>query len=99
MDDNLYPASSAFLIQEPKERKQARKEEEDQIQAEVPKIEAVIEHFDKRIAARDSLKAISVDISENPELHQKTCAVNELLVVALREEKELLEGLLADLQK
>lgn len=96
-EDNLYPNQGDYFgISEPEEQKQARSAEESEIVNALPVIQRVIDHFTERIALRDSIKSINVDISENPELHQKTCAVNDMLAEALRDEKRRLEVLVKE---
>lgn len=99
-DEDVIGASSQFFgISEPQDQQNERKTEEAKVYSALPIIKEVIEHFDLRIAARDSIKSIDIDISEDPELHQKTCAVNTMLADALREEKQLLESLLDGIEK
>lgn len=69
-------------------------EEEAEVIENLPLIERVVAHFTERIKARDSISAINVDIAEDPELHQKTCAVNDMIAKALAEEKKELEELI-----
>lgn len=95
MDDDLYPASGEyFLPREPQEQVVARKKEKAKTLEAVNELQRVIDHFQERIDYRDRLSSINVDITEDPELHQKVCAVNDLLKLALTEEKGLLEELL-----
>lgn len=95
-DDNLMPndGSSFWMAQEPKEQVVARNKEKAQTLEAVNELEKVIQHFQERIEYRDSLSSINVSITEDPALHQKVCAVNDLLKLALIEEKQLLEELL-----
>lgn len=97
-EDNAYPSDGRAFhpLGLPDDQKKALDKERAEVELELSQIQKVIEHFKERIAFRDSIKAIAVDISENPELHQKTCAVNELIVEALTQEKELLEALIED---
>lgn len=100
MDDDLYPnQGDYFTSNEPEEQAIERNQEEAEIVNATPVIQKIIDHFNERIAFRDSIKSISVNISENPEMHQKACAVNDMLTTALRDEKELLEGLLQEYAK
>jgi hypothetical protein len=101
MDDNLYPNDGAYFkpISEPAEQTQERSQEEAEVANASPLIQGLIEHLDTRIAFRDSIKAVNVNIEENPLLHQKTCAVNDMLADALREEKRLLEEYIKTYEK
>lgn len=93
-DDNLMPNDSFWMAREPKEQVIARNKEKAQTLEAVNELEKVIQHFEERIEYRDSLSSINVSITEDPALHQKICAVNDLLKLALIEEKQLLEELL-----
>lgn len=95
MDDDLYPNDSTyFSITEPAEQSVARKKEKAKTLEALAVIKDVIDHFEQRIADRDKLSAIKVDITKDPALHQKLCEVNELLKLALIQEKSFLEDLL-----
>ncbi len=95
-EDNLMPndVSSFWMAKEPREQVVARNKEKAQTLEAVSELEKVIQHFQERIDFRDRLSSINVSVTEDPELHQKLCAVNDLLKLALIEEKQLLEELL-----
>lgn len=96
-EDNLYPLDGeAFVSHVPADQVKEAEEEQREVLTAMPAIQKILAHFDERIAVRDSIKSISVNIEENAELHQKTCAVNDMLADALREEKGLLEALLQE---
>ena len=95
MDDDVYVNDgSYFLPREPKEQVIARNKEKAKTLEVVTELEKVIDHFNQRIEFRDKLSSINVDITKDPALHQKICEVNDLLKLALVEEKGLLEELL-----
>lgn len=94
-EDNMYPNQGDYFgIGEPEDQKAARSLEEAEVFNALPILKKVIEHFEQRIAARDSIKSIGSTLATDPELHQKLCAVNDMTADALREEKEMLEGLI-----
>jgi len=91
--DNMYPTNGEYFTPKiPAEQADELEKEQSEVFNSLPIIQGLIERLDERIAFRDSIKAISVDIQENPELHQKACAVNEMLADALKEEKSILEA-------
>lgn len=94
-DDNVMPNSGDyFSLREPPEQELERKKERAKILEELPKIEMVVKHLDKRIKSLDKLSSIKVDISEDPALFQKAHEVNRLLKGVLEEEKTQLEDLI-----
>ena|ERR1700757_1086799 len=98
--DDLYPNQGDYFgITEPQDQVQERETEKAEVFSEGPQIQKVIDHFKERIAFRDSIKAVNPDIADTPELFQKVIIVNDMLADALREEKELLEGLLQDMDQ
>lgn len=96
--DNLLPKGGQFFAaKDPEIQKEAEAEKAKVFNA-LPLIDDILAHFTERIALRDSIKSINVNIAEDPELHQKTCSVNDLVADALRDEKKLLEALIEDIQ-
>ena len=93
-DDVLPNDGTYFALREPEEQVIARKKEKAKTLEALAVIKQVIQHFEERIADRDKLSSITVDLEKDPALHQKICAVNELLKLALNEEKDMLEDLL-----
>lgn len=93
-DDVMPNDGTYFGLREPVEQVVARRKEKAKTLEALSVIKKVIDHFDQRITARDSLASISVDLTVDPLLHQKICAVNELLKAGLIEEKQMLEELL-----
>jgi hypothetical protein len=95
-EDDLYPTDSTFfgVPTEPQDQINARKRERGQTLAAAKEIQKVVKHFEERIKFRDTLRAINVDLKQDPALHQKVCEVNYMLQLALEEEKQLLEELL-----
>lgn len=94
MDDDMYPNDGAFMggvPLEPRDQVIDRKKEKAQTLEALKLAEHLIQHFDERIAFRDSVESINVDIEKAPALHQKIFQVHKLLKEALQEEKELLE--------
>lgn len=98
-EENLYNENSRQFnpLGVSDAQKKQLEEEQNAAKAQKPAIETIIKHLKIRIKARESIKTIQVDIAEDPLLHQKTCAVNEMVAQALTEEKEMLEALIADL--
>lgn len=96
-DDDVMPLDGTFLggvPVEPKEQRLARqKERADTLQAKT-ELEKVIAHFQERIDFRNSLDSINISAITTPELHLRACVTNDLLKLALEEEKRLLEELL-----
>lgn len=95
--DDLLPNDSTFLggvPPEPKEQTIAREKEKAATLQVIDGLKQAIIHFDERIAYRDTIGALNVNLLEEPELHQKKCEVNDMLKMALIEEKQLLEELL-----
>lgn len=94
-DENLYPNDSTYFVpREPKEQVVARKREKAKTLEAKTEIERVIAHFDERIKYRDSLDSINISATTTPELHLRACVLNDMLKMALLEEKRLLEELL-----
>ena len=95
MDDDLYQNDgSYFLPREPVEQTVARKKEKAQALEALTVIEGLIKHFDERIEFRGKLESIKPDLTKDPAMHQKVCEVNDMIKLALTEEKELLLELL-----
>lgn len=91
-EDNVLPNDgSYFLPREPAEQIIDRKKERAKTLEALSVLNEIIAHFDERIAFRDSLSSITVDISKDPLLFQKVFEVSRLLKQALEEEKSLLE--------
>lgn len=90
----MYPNDGTFMggvPLEPVEQRVERKKERAQT-LEAKKIsEAILQHFEERIAYRDTLDAIAPDLAKTPELHQKVCEVNMMLKLALEEERDMLK--------
>ena len=97
MDDDLMPNDGTYFnpFQEPTEQKIERSKEKAKALEVKNAIENVIAHFEERINYRDTIEALNVNLEEDPALHQKKCEVNEMLKLALIEEKGLLEDLLS----
>lgn len=93
-DDVMPNDGEYFLPREPREQVIARKKEQAQVLEAKKVIEQVLSHFEERIMFRDSLESINIDLEKDPALHQKMCEVNEMLKLALVEEKNLLVDLL-----
>ncbi len=94
-EDNVLPnEGSYFPFREPESQVRERNKEKAETLQALAIINKVVKHFEERIAFRDSLSSIKVDLTTDPLLHQKTCEVNDLLKLALIEEKEMLEDLL-----
>ncbi len=94
MDDDITNNGSYFVPREPREQIIARQKEQAGALEAQKELEQVIKHFEERIEYRDKLSSINVDITKDPALHQKICEVNDLLKLALIEEKNLIEDLL-----
>lgn len=102
MDDDLMPSDNSWrggVPREPMDQITARKKEQAKTLEATSVLEAIITHFEKRIAYRNTLDAIMPDLSRSPELHQKACEVNGMLKLALIEEKQLLEDLISTYKK
>jgi hypothetical protein len=82
-----------FSIREPEDQALERKAEKAKLLKDLPLVKEAIAHFEKRIADRDSLDSIKVDLATDPLMYQKVCETNRLVKQALREEKEILEEL------
>lgn len=95
-EDDIMPNDGTYfgIPSEPLDQSIGRKKEKAQTLEALSVIESVIQHFTERIAFRDSLEAIKPDLTKDPALHQKICEANELLKMALMEEKQMLEELL-----
>lgn len=95
MDDDLYPSDSTFWFpKEPKDQAIARKKERAETLKTLDELKKIVHHFDERIKYRDTIEALKVNYKDSPEEHQKKCEVNEMLKLALIEEKRLLEELI-----
>ncbi len=95
MDEDLYPNDSTFWRPtEPKEQVIARKKEQAQALEAKNIIEMALAHFDERIIYRDTISSLNVNLNEDPAMHQKKCEVNDMLKLALQEERNLLEEIL-----
>lgn len=97
-EDNMYPTQggqgSYFVPTEPQDQVIARKKERAKTLEMADFVTQLIKHLDERIAERDRISTIGIDILENPEIHQKRCLVNAMIAQALNEEKKILEELL-----
>lgn len=94
-EDNVSPNDSTYWRpKEPNQQVSSRKKEKGEVLAAQKEIKKVVMHFEDRIRYRDSIEALKVDAREDPALHQKKCEVNDMLRLALEEEKRLLEELL-----
>lgn len=98
--DNLYPSEgSYFSPREPEEQRREREREESLVESAEPIIKKVIKHLDARIAFRDKIDSIGVDIEDSPELHQKMMHVNQLLKAELEVERSYLIDILDTYKK
>jgi hypothetical protein len=94
-NDDLMPNDGTYFVPtEPPSQAIARKKEKAKTLEAKPVIEAVIKHFEERIKYRDSLDSINVSAINSPEMHLRACVTNDMLKLALVEEKQLLEELL-----
>lgn len=94
MDEDLSNNSSYWRADEPLEQKLDRKKERAAALETINELKQIIEHFDERIAFRDTLSAVNVDLAKDPALHQKICEVNELLKLGLIEERGFVQELI-----
>lgn len=95
-DDNVYPTDGSFfgIPVEPKDQQIERKKEKAATLKEVNVLRELINKFDEHIAERDRISTIGVDITEDPELHQKRCLVNAMIAQELTKERQWLNELL-----
>lgn len=82
------------MPREPQEQVIERKKEQAKTLEAKTLIEAVIKHFEERIAYRDTLDSLNTSAVLTPELHLRACITNDMLKMALIEEKQMLEELL-----
>lgn len=94
--DDLMPNDGTYFGIPPQDVEQEveRKKEKAKTLESLSAIKQIVKHFEERIEFRDKLSSINADIKEDPALHQKLCEVNNMLKLALQEEKEILEELL-----
>lgn len=95
--DDMYPNDGAWLggvPVEPKDQRLARTKEKAATLKERNVLKELIDRFDERIAERDRISTIGVDISEDSELHQKRCLVNAMIAEELAKERQWLQELL-----
>lgn len=93
--DDVYPNDTTYWMpQEPQSQVVERDKEKAKTLEAVDELRSIVKHFDERIADRDKLSSIKVDITKDATLHQKICEVNDLLKMALIEERDLLKELL-----
>ena len=93
-DDVMPNGGDYFSIREPLEQELDRKLERAKTLEALPIIRKTIAHLDQKIADRDKLSAIKPDLAKDPLMHQKVCEVNEMIKIALIEERDELEELL-----
>ena len=95
-EDNLYPTQGEHFQPntEPEEQSIERQKEKAATLQALPVLQELVEHFDERIEFRNQLSSVEVDLEQDPALHQKMCAVNQLLAEQLRQEKQFIEDLL-----
>lgn len=98
-DNPYFQKPGVVDVAETPEAKKARDDEKAKVEAEVPIMEAVVKHFEERIAECGLIKSAQVDLAEDPALHQKTCHALEILSGFLEQEKSTLESLLADYKR
>lgn len=95
--DDMYPSDGSWIggvPVEPKDQVIARKKEKASTLKEVNVLKELIDRFDERIAERDRISTIGVDITEKPEIHQKRCLVNAMISQELQKERQWLQELL-----
>jgi hypothetical protein len=95
-NDDMYQNDGTYFAipTEPVEQTIARKKEKAKTLEAKTAIENVIKHFEERIKYRDTLDSLNVSAITTPELHLRACVTNDMLRMALIEEKQLLEELL-----
>lgn len=95
-EDDVMPngGSSYFVPREPEDQVRARKKEAAETLQAKDLAAELINHLDDRIVFRDSIESLNVNLIEDPALHQKKAEVNEMLKLALIEERQLLKELL-----
>lgn len=94
-DDVSGNIARPYYPKEPAEQTKDRAEEKAKVLQSQTVIREQIARMDERIKFRDSIEAIDVNLREDPAMHQKKCEVNDMLKLALEEEKRLLEDLLS----
>ena len=93
MDDVPYH-STRHLLAEPAEQVLEREKEANQVQANAPLIQEIIDSLDARIAFYGSLESIPADVLDDPEKFMHQVAANKLTVANLLTEKNTLEELI-----
>lgn len=96
-EDDLMPNDGSWVggvPVEPKDQRLARTKERAATLKERNVLRELIDRFDERIAERDRISTIGVDINEKPEIHQKRCLVNAMISQELAKERQWLQELL-----
>lgn len=99
MDELGNTETPYFQPTEPEEQKQERSQEEAKIHAGLGVIEDMIKRFDKRIEFYQSPKAIEVDVTDDPLIHQKKVIVALTTAENITKEKEYLVSLKNSIEK
>lgn len=95
MDDLGNTESNYFLISEPEEQKQERRDEAAKIKQGRKLLEEIIARFEERITFYDTVDSIDVDIETKPEEHLRAVIAAKQTKLNLTQEKEWLENLLS----
>jgi hypothetical protein len=93
MDELGNTESSYFLIDEPEEQKQERRDDEAMVKQGIRMLEEIIQRFQERITFYDTLDSIEVDIETHPEEHLRAVIAGKQTKTNLMQEKEWLENL------
>lgn len=91
--DDMYPNNSPMAFKEPVEQVVERNQDKAESLKAMPVIKAELKRLQERVAFRDSIKSISVDVSDDPLLHQKMMIVNGLVRDELQKEVVSLQEL------
>ena len=97
VEDDIYPNDgAAFLPTEPINQVNDRNKEKAQLFEALPLVHQMISHFKTEIKLLKSIEGIPKEVRADPETFMHTVNANDLAVRYLTNEKEYLEGLLAD---
>lgn len=95
--DNLYPNDGQYFSPtEPKDQREAREAEENELFSALPLIKAMIGRLEERITFYGSVESVPDDVLVHPEEFMHVVAANKLVKQNLESEKDFLEDLVQE---
>lgn len=91
--ENFYPRKTQGIVRrEPETQQDERQTGLKLIEKQLPLIEQQIAHLEERVAFYSSVDSIPIDVTANPEVHQRIVLANQMTRENLNSELEYLQS-------